>query len=657
MTHARAGEQPFAPSFALAPSPLAVPFHRLFLGNACNLGCAFCPVTEQPRAVPARTVMQRMAAARARCASAILFTGGEPLAHKNLPAYVEAAKDAGFTDMGLRTNGVFLARGAALLARRGVTHVRVLSISHLRETHDAAARVPGAWDAARRGMAKALDAGMAVCAAIPLLDKTLPQLEEHVADLLAAFPALGGIVLRPGHTNLADTMAPADLESLLAHIADITRSAGVDCAFTPHHAPPPCRFRNPERFYTLFRTPAGATGRTSQRTKFPDCPTCPCDTLCRGMDPRHDDPALFGNPDRVSPRMAAALARLNVGGATTRFSEDGRRERFRKDNVLACKELPDERGDNMIEELILRVNYRCNQDCTFCFVDTTTADPEHAWLIRAIEKARQTRKRVRIACISGGEPTINPHLPEYVSQLAALGARDLSIQTNAVKLHRPELARELAQCGLTSAFVSLHTHDALLSDLMTGRRGSFDKTVAGILNLMDAGVFVYISHVINAFNYMQLPDFADFVGRVLHGAPIVFSFAAPHNTAILQSGVVPPLVRVRDPLREAVARCRAQKIAYAGLASHCGIPPCAVGADPLLYPDLHAVGPYAMTDDMFKNERCPECTMEPYCYGYRKLYITWYGEREIHPFRNTRMDIPLSPARDRISFFKNFYKS
>lgn len=125
---------------------------------------------------------------------------------------------------------------------------------------------------------------------------------------------------------------------------------------------------------------------------------------------------------------------------------------------------------------------RCNFRCVYCMPavgmtfqprDELLSDDE---LLRAVGIcARLGFTKLRL---TGGEPTVRPHLVDLVGEMKSFpGVEDLSMTTNALLLSRN--AADLKAAGLDRVNVSLDTLDAAKFKLMT-RGGRLDLVWAGL---------------------------------------------------------------------------------------------------------------------------------------------------------------------------------
>jgi cyclic pyranopterin phosphate synthase len=133
---------------------------------------------------------------------------------------------------------------------------------------------------------------------------------------------------------------------------------------------------------------------------------------------------------------------------------------------------------------------RCNFRCLYCMPaigmkfqprDELLTDDELIRAVGAFAGLGFTKFR-----LTGGEPTIRPHLVDIVRRIKAFpGVEELTMTTNALLLGR--MADDLAAAGLDRINVSLDTLDPDRFKAMT-RGGRFDLVWQGILAAEQAGM-------------------------------------------------------------------------------------------------------------------------------------------------------------------------
>lgn len=288
------------------------------------------------------------------------------------------------------------------------------------------------------------------------------------------------------------------------------------------------------------------------------------------------------------------------------------------------------------ESTVLRVTFACNQSCGFCFV-------EHGHHLPSLAEVRERLNlyRPRTLTISGGEPSLVPALPEFIRAIKDSGVDAVILQTNAVLYAGRRASEQVIESGLDSAFVSLHAHTADLSDSITGLKGSFAKTVAGIENLLRLPGGVRVNVVIHERNYRILPEYVDWLctrfdarrdGKLSLNIAFVGVFGVldwqrePDRVRRL----LPRLSDVAPYLRDAIERCFAQGLAVGGFETACGVPRCLLGNDPRLFPPHRPMEP---EPDFVKPAACGTCRVNASCYGLRRAYVSLYGTDELRPIR------------------------
>ncbi len=131
----------------------------------CNLKCVHCYSSSQNIQYSDELSTEEGKKLIADLASfgspVMLFSGGEPLARKDLPELVQFAVDKGMRAV-ISTNGTLITKEkAAIFSRIGLSYVGV-SLDGMKETHDSFRGVKGAFDASMNGIRICQDAGIKV---------------------------------------------------------------------------------------------------------------------------------------------------------------------------------------------------------------------------------------------------------------------------------------------------------------------------------------------------------------------------------------------------------------------------------------------------------------------------------------------------------------
>lgn len=288
------------------------------------------------------------------------------------------------------------------------------------------------------------------------------------------------------------------------------------------------------------------------------------------------------------------------------------------------------------QELLLRLTFRCNQDCSFCWQDRTWPSPPLQQFETWLDEAHQ--QGVPLVVLSGGEPTLSPHLLPLLERARTLGMKT-GIQTNAIQLAKPHVRKGLCDAGLGYASVSYHSHDPALSDEMTRAPGTHVRTEKGILAALADGIPVSLNMVLERRNLATLRETAMHLATHLAPAasaatPLTLSISHPNAYFDREQWLetMPPLDEVEGALREAIGILAAAGVQVRA-DGPCGFPLCTLRAVPSAFAlDAAEAIPDANFGARGNATACVGCAVRDACVGPRKTYLERYGERGLVPF-------------------------
>jgi hypothetical protein len=279
---------------------------------------------------------------------------------------------------------------------------------------------------------------------------------------------------------------------------------------------------------------------------------------------------------------------------------------------------------------LVRTGFLCNQNCGICWQDRDWGRFDAEQVLTWIEDLRAAGARGLI--ISGGEPTLDRRLEDYVRRARELGFEAVTLETNAIQFAKPGLAERLRDAGVTSCFVSLHSGDAATSDRITRAPGTFTRTVAGIRALLAAGVPVRLNCVMTREGIDHLEHVPTFVHETFGRDPnlqglMLSQPTDPYDRALLPQ-ILPEPARLRAVLRTVIDRAFALGITVSGLDGPCGPPLCAFGADPR----ITALAPIPeQLDGRTYLAACAACAVRGACFGVRVADVELYGDACAQP--------------------------
>jgi radical SAM protein with 4Fe4S-binding SPASM domain len=162
----------------------------------------------------------------------------------------------------------------------------------------------------------------------------------------------------------------------------------------------------------------------------------------------------------------------------------------------------------------------CNLKCKHCYQDARQALPseltteESKKLIDELSDAG-----VILLAFSGGEPLMRKDFYE-VASYAHKRDMHVSLASNGTLITR-DAAQNLMDAGIDYLEVSIDGKSAAEHDAMRGIPGAFDRSVAGIRNALDAGVFACIATTVTRDNVDQIDEIRD-LGKELGVKRIIY---------------------------------------------------------------------------------------------------------------------------------------
>ncbi len=160
-------------------------------------------------------------------------------------------------------------------------------------------------------------------------------------------------------------------------------------------------------------------------------------------------------------------------------------------------------GNGHLFIIKLDVTNRCNLNCIYCYSKKDSAEMDRKHIFRLADSFRHGRIE-----LMGGEPMIRKDIFEIISHIKSRGLT-CTLFTNGT-LISADAAKKLKGSELDHAIVSLISDKKEVHDEITEKKGSFEKTVDGIKNLVAAGIRTYAITVVNSANVRRLKEINEF---------------------------------------------------------------------------------------------------------------------------------------------------
>lgn len=213
---------------------------------------------------------------------------------------------------------------------------------------------------------------------------------------------------------------------------------------------------------------------------------------------------------------------------------------------------------NKDDAFILNFDSRCNQRCLFCMVSNAIDDKENIVTFKEISKQIIHAKRVGFTKIDffGGEPTVYPFLIQSISLANSLGLT-VTLATNAVKFSSSTYAQKICREKIAAIRTSIHSHRPDVHDLITQVKGSHQKAVQGIKNIIKyrGSEKLCITIVITSLNYKNLSKIVNLVNEI--GATVIkFSGLSPNGRILVHPTLFIDPLLVQPHLIESIQLCQ-----------------------------------------------------------------------------------------------------
>ncbi|MDD5066910.1 MAG: radical SAM protein [bacterium] len=146
----------------------------------------------------------------------------------------------------------------------------------------------------------------------------------------------------------------------------------------------------------------------------------------------------------------------------------------------------------------IQVTRKCNQECRFC------SNPPNERVLSLKEGEKLIRYYKKKGCdgliFTGGEPTLSPHLPEFLRS-ALIKKVPARIITNGQNLADINYLRSLKEAGLYHVHISLYSHQPKVQAFLTRNKDSLKNIIQALKNIgKTGGIAVNINTVINHYN-------------------------------------------------------------------------------------------------------------------------------------------------------------
>lgn len=232
----------------------------------------------------------------------------------------------------------------------------------------------------------------------------------------------------------------------------------------------------------------------------------------------------------------------------------------------------------------IALTYHCQNRCQFCYASS----PDRGEIRPAMttQQAKTLMDRIfhqgHVPSLSftGGEATLRKDLPELIRYGKDLGLR-INLISNGLRLADRGFAKTLVQAGLDSVQISLEAAEAERHDLIVGKKGAHQATVAGVRVMRELGVHVHTNATLCSENLDHAEALIRFVAQDLKLPTMSMNMVIQTGEAIGNTPIGVTYTQVAARLPALIAEAKTQGLKWVWYSP---IPYC------IFNPVLHDLG-------------------------------------------------------------------
>lgn len=162
-------------------------------------------------------------------------------------------------------------------------------------------------------------------------------------------------------------------------------------------------------------------------------------------------------------------------------------------------------------QIVWNITKACNMNCIHCYENAGKMGKDELQsdeVINGIDA--MAIAGVTSIAFSGGEPTIHPHILDFIKYTENSGMC-AAMATNGYVLADKNKSKEFIDAGLEFIQISLDGKDPQTHDSFRQIDGAWEKAVKTVENFVDAGIFVEVATTVTEHNMDEIPEMIDFV--------------------------------------------------------------------------------------------------------------------------------------------------
>jgi radical SAM protein with 4Fe4S-binding SPASM domain len=162
-------------------------------------------------------------------------------------------------------------------------------------------------------------------------------------------------------------------------------------------------------------------------------------------------------------------------------------------------------------QVVWNITNACNLKCAHCYEDAGKRNANELTnqeIINGLEII--SKAGVTSIAFSGGEPTSNPHITDYIKLTTELGMYP-AMATNGYMISKMSRLNKFKDAGLEFVQISIDGLNPETHDSFRGVEGSWEKAIKAVENSVEADFFVEVATTVTTHNIDEIPDMIKFL--------------------------------------------------------------------------------------------------------------------------------------------------
>lgn len=289
----------------------------------------------------------------------------------------------------------------------------------------------------------------------------------------------------------------------------------------------------------------------------------------------------------------------------------------------------------------IQITRQCNQKCLIC------SNPPSGWKDLPLFKVKKIingyiGKNYEGLILSGGEPTVYPHLPEVLTYCRQKKF-PVRIISNGQKLADPSYVKELKKAGLKHAGISIYSHRPEIQAGLTGNPNALSNIKKALKNLVRAEIRIDICMAISKMNADHLSEAVDFILKKFPSIKhFIFNNLDPTTSRVRQNRHTIPtlgdmeleLIRALKLLEKKEKTFRVERVPLCYLPGfeHCSTETRKIAKGelrPIYFLDKKG---FLLQEGFFhkKCQKCRACSLKSICAGLFQINRA-FSSKELYP--------------------------